>query len=121
MHSMAQTGQSPADARAARDSFVGNTMVAARAAADSGDREGALKKFGEAMHPVMDSSSPMHTDANGNPKVWSGIGDAWGHSPTYFIGNETSVDLTLVRCDSQSVQMNSILHLYVPAATSTHD
>jgi len=107
MHSMAQTGQSPADARAARDSFVGNTMVAARAAADSGDREGALKKFGEAMHPVMDSSSPMHTDANGNPKVWSGIGDAWGHSPTDFIGNETSGDLTPEILESQSARINS--------------
>lgn len=45
------------------------------------------------MHPLMDSSSPMHVDAFGNPKIWN----PWwpfGHSPTDWIGNETVFDLT---------------------------
>src|SRR5690606_5679458 len=107
MHSMAREGQSTADATAMIRKFVGETMVEARDAADSGDRDTALKLFGEAMHPVMDSSSAMHTDSNGNTREWRGLRDAWGHSPTDRIGKETSRHLTPEIMDSQSKRMNS--------------
>ena len=107
MHSMAREGQSSDDAKSMRRNFIGTTMVEARNAADSGDRATALKLFGEAMHPVMDSSSPEHTDSNGNPAVWRGMEDAWGHSPTDWIGNETSSDLTPEILGSQSSRINS--------------
>lgn len=106
MHSMAQDGQSPAVARKLRDDFIAATLKDAKKAADHGDRSDALRLFGEAMHPVMDSSSPEHTDKNGNPKIWRGVRDAWGHSPTDWVGNETSKDLTPAILKSQSAVIN---------------
>jgi RHS repeat-associated protein len=107
MHSMARVGQRAQAAKTMRDDFIGATMVAARRAADAGNRAAALTLFGEAMHPAMDSSSPEHTDANGNPRVWRGLRDAPGHSPTDWIGNETSKDLTREILASQSRRINS--------------
>nr|WP_223629349.1 RHS repeat-associated core domain-containing protein [Thermomonas beijingensis] len=110
-HSMAQEGQSGADAIKQRDSFIGKTMVAARGAADQGDRQGALKLLGQALHPVMDSSSPEHTNSDGTPKEWKGaVGstlDGQRHSPTDFIGNETSSDITSAIYKSQDQRLNN--------------
>ena len=107
MHSMARVGQTPQNAQRMRDDFVRATMSAARQQADAGNRAAALTLFGEAMHPVMDSSSPEHTDANGNPRVWRGLRDAPGHSPTDWLGNETSKDLTKQILETQSSRINS--------------
>lgn len=110
-HSMAQEGQSGSDAIKQRDSFIGKTMVAARDAADQGDRQGALKLLGQALHPVMDSSSPEHTNSDGTPKEWKGaVGstlDGQRHSPTDFIGNETSSDITPAINKSQDQRLNN--------------
>lgn len=27
--------------------------------------------FGEAIHPLMDATSPYHTDASGQPRTWN--------------------------------------------------
>src|SRR5205085_2267622 len=94
-HSMRERGESIQSALAKRDQFVNDSLKQARAAHQAGDHAGALKKLGEGLHPLMDSSSPMHTDASGNPKEWAGfLRSGWGHSPTDFIGKETSNQLT---------------------------
>ena len=49
--------------------------------------------MGEALHPIMDSSSPMHTDSSGNPKEWNPW-NPWGHSPNDSIGSERKQDIT---------------------------
>jgi uncharacterized protein RhaS with RHS repeats len=107
-HSMAKEGQSGADALKGRDKFIGETMVAARKANETGDRDKALKLFGEAMHPVMDSASPMHTTEDGKPREWTGMDtNAVGHSPTDWLGNETSSDITSDVTKSQNARIGA--------------
>lgn len=60
----------------------------------------ALFLFGVAIHPLMDMTSPAHTDANGNPIPWCGDLGCSGnrkqvlqHSPNESIGHETVRDL----------------------------
>ena len=59
----------------------------------------AIKLLGIAVHPIMDWSSPMHTDPRGNPIEWRGITSGWGHSPGApydpwnGLGNENLADI----------------------------
>lgn len=115
MHSMAQKSESSKDAISARDKFIDKTIGEARAELHAGakGREGALVKLGEALHPIMDSSSPSHTDADGNPKVWDfdpfslSTYDVLGeHSPTDFMGDETSKHITPEIYKSQKILLN---------------
>ena len=75
MHSMlnGETNQSPDEAGQKMNAFVEQLLREARALVLSGDREMALIKLGQAMHPVMDRSSPAHTDDLGNPAAWNGL------------------------------------------------
>jgi RHS repeat-associated protein len=100
-HAMAMPGQSSADAIAATHAFESQMIAAAQAAAAAGDRQSALQYLAQAMHPMMDSSSPAHTDDNGNPITYSDpslLADWWnGHSgPDMPIigGKETIYGLT---------------------------
>lgn len=52
-----------------------------------------MDALGEALHPIMDSTSPMHTDNNGNPNVWNPY-YPFGYSPNDKIGNETISEIT---------------------------
>ena len=52
----------------------------------------ALRDLGVALHPVMDMTSPAHTDQNGNPRVWNG--NPIGHSPYEWIPGETKANIT---------------------------
>ena len=108
-HAMRLAGQSPADAKAETQRFVNDKLSQAGAAQQAGDHAGALKNFGEAVHPIMDSSSPMHTNADGNPKPYYGIiSGLLGHSPSDLIGGrETSRELTPSILSSQSVLINA--------------
>jgi hypothetical protein len=88
MHSMAQEGQAIAEAIRRRNEFINRTLDEARCFAEAGDRNAALDLLGQAAHPIMDWSSPMHTNPDGTPGVWN----PWwpfGHSPNDSIGNET--------------------------------
>jgi hypothetical protein len=69
-HAMAIPGTSPEDAIAATQSFIQRQIKAARFAACRGARESALFLLGQALHAIMDSSSPAHTDASGNEIEW---------------------------------------------------
>jgi len=52
---------------------AGNLQVAAKQL-NAGVRSQAMFSFGLAMHPLMDQTSPAHTDANGNALAWCGLG-----------------------------------------------
>ena len=93
VHSMRRKEQSSADAIAERDGFIQDTLAKARTAAESGNCDAAMDALGEALHPIMDSTSPMHTDNNGNPNVWNPY-YPFGHSPNDKIGNETISEIT---------------------------
>jgi hypothetical protein len=66
--------QSAEDAKGQTDALIGRLLDKARAEAAAGDRAAALHDLGVAMHPMMDRTSSHHTDANGLPKVWRGMG-----------------------------------------------
>jgi hypothetical protein len=103
---MASSGQSPSDATKARDQFVAEKLLQAKQSVQKDCDQGeALRLFGEAAHPMMDSSSPEHTDKSGNPRVWN---PAWpfGHSPNEWIGSETASNLTPQILASQKTMLN---------------
>ena len=81
LHSMRDPGQSPQSAIQERNHFVASRLGEAHELELSGDHAGALRAFGEAIHPEMDRTSPAHTDENGNPRVWVPLpGPAGAHS-----------------------------------------
>lgn len=71
IHSMRSSDESSQAAMQERDAFVDGKLAEARGLLGSGDYVGALGAFGEAIHPLMDATSPFHTDASGDPMVWS--------------------------------------------------
>lgn len=72
MHSMRDgaLNQTPAAALAQRDQYIAATMTVATNQLQAGQSDQALFTFGAAMHPIMDMTSPAHTDADGNPIAW---------------------------------------------------
>jgi hypothetical protein len=96
LHSMRQKGEEAAVALQKRDKFVEATLKNARSLARRGQCEAALKLLGEALHPLMDASSPPHRDADGNPAVWDtkNLKEVARHSPTEASGEETARHLT---------------------------
>jgi len=103
LHSMTQKGQTTADAIQMRDAAI-NLMMTNAIAAET--RDDSLRVFGEAMHPVMDFSSPMHTTQNDEPRVWNPW-NPFGHSPTDWIGKETVSHLTPEILSEQSTLLNN--------------
>jgi hypothetical protein len=93
---MRSAGQSVEEAKRLRDEFVLNTLKQARNSFDAGNKRQALVLFGEAIHPVMDYSSSLHTDQDGNPIEWKGLHhtSSWAHSPFEFWGKETAKSIT---------------------------
>jgi RHS repeat-associated protein len=75
MHAMSDgdTGQTAADAQSATRQFIAQSMSDATRGLDDGFRNVAMWNFGVAMHPVMDYSSPAHTDRHGDPIPWCGL------------------------------------------------
>jgi len=73
-HSMRDgtTNQSPAEAKEIRDNFVQAEMRAVQSQINAGAHDQAMGTFGVAIHPLMDSTSFLHTDKNGDPKPWCG-------------------------------------------------
>lgn len=107
MHAMRQKDQLPADAIELTNRFIAERIATARQYAQAGNRKCALIALGQAMHPVMDASSPMHRTSDGQPKIWN----PWwpfGHSPNDEIGNETIWDLTPAILQQQKVELNAL-------------
>ena len=107
LHSMRQRDESVVDALGLRDKFIVDTLVEARRLARSGERNAALDKLGEACHPIQDSSSPMHTTPNNDPREWNPLWP-FGHSPDEHIGKETVKDLTPEILIRQKVLLNNL-------------
>lgn len=107
-HSMRRVGQDSKDAIKDRDTFISETLEKARKLAhgECPDRDAALKLLAEALHPIMDSSSPLHTDDQGNPKEWAWY-KAKGHSPNDSVGAERVQDLTQAIVRSQKERLNA--------------
>ena len=74
MHSMKNPFQSGAEAIAERDAFVDSRLADARSFEAAGHHDQALAAFGEAIHPLMDSTSPEHTNGDGSPRTWNLMG-----------------------------------------------
>jgi hypothetical protein len=106
MHSMRLKNQTVGKATGLMNQFIADKLNKAREFAQCGNRNAALDLLGEALHPLMDSSSPMHVDADSNPKVWN----PWwpfGHSPNESIGDETVKEVTLQILQQQQPLLNN--------------
>jgi hypothetical protein len=109
LHSMRATGQSADAAIAARDAFIDQTIIQAQQLNQAGDRNGALTALGQALHPIMDASSPLHTTPEGQPRLWSfgtALQPPW-HSPNELVGSETASSLTRAILDQQRSALNN--------------
>jgi len=75
MHAMRNgtNNQSVFDAMQQTSNFISAEMTSATSEMSAGDVSEAMFTFGMAMHPLMDVTSPAHTDANGNPIPWCGL------------------------------------------------
>jgi RHS repeat-associated protein len=75
MHAMrnGSANQSPDDAKRQTAQFVADQMRGATSVYQAGGNDQAMFLFGVAMHPLMDETSPAHTDAQGNPIPWCGL------------------------------------------------
>jgi hypothetical protein len=89
MHSMSDGNGSegPNLAKYERDRFVQQQMSNAQTVLNAGGRSQAMFIFGVAMHPLMDMTSPAHTDAQGNPIPWCGL--TGGCSQTHLHGGDS--------------------------------
>jgi uncharacterized protein RhaS with RHS repeats len=78
MHAMSDgtANQSPSAAQNQTASFVAANMKVANSQYKAGATSQAMFTFGLAMHPLMDVTSPAHTDQNGNPIPWCGTNPA---------------------------------------------
>src|SRR5262249_29400881 len=92
MHSMRAPWQSPQEALHIRDQFIELTLSQASGAWVAGNYGQAIDLLAEALHPIMDSTSLLHTNSNGDPLVWNGLRsvDDYFHSPGDWWGAETS-------------------------------
>ena len=107
---MRADGQSAAQAITARNIFIEQTIVQAQQLNQAGDTGGALNALGQALHPIMDSSSPVHTTADGQPRLWARSTMFAGHSPFdcgLLCGSEQTRNLTPAILDQQRGALNT--------------
>jgi RHS repeat-associated protein len=69
-HSMRNIGESAADAIRERENFIHEKLVQAKKCSKAGKRGEALELLGQALHTIMDSSSPLHINPDGTPRLW---------------------------------------------------
>jgi len=86
--------QSGQQARNITAALVAGEMNAATNAMNAGARNQALFTFGIAMHPLMDMTSPAHTDAQGNPIPWCGLAGCGGLSGLEQVNQHSAYDIT---------------------------
>ncbi len=71
LHSMAENGQNPLAQAAGTSEFVENATGAAAGLQATGHHVMAMLELGAAIHPLMDATSPAHTNGNGKPRIWN--------------------------------------------------
>jgi len=110
MHAMRQDGEAVDVQQNKTADFVSTSLAEARSLAAAGKTEAALEKLGEAMHAVMDSASPAHTDAEGNAREWRGFfhPSALEHSPNDLLGSERTQDISPEVFRSQKAILNGM-------------
>ncbi len=84
VHSMLAPNESAAEMQKDRSAYISGKLRSARALLAADDRTGAMFAFGEAIHPLMDATSPYHTDANGKPRTWDS--GNWGAAAVHGVG-----------------------------------
>jgi len=80
-----------------RNTFIEHGLESAQSSWAGGYHDFALSEFGDAIHPIMDLTSPEHTASNGDPITWCwpiGCSGNRGHSPNDWIGKERTQDIT---------------------------
>ena len=107
IHSMRQVGESQAKAIAKRDAFIAQKLSCARKLRLLGDKLGSLENLGEALHALMDSTSPLHVNPT-TGEVYPYKADDpftyYNHSPNDYYGGETVNEVT-----SRILEVNSTL------------
>jgi RHS repeat-associated protein len=99
-HAMSEADETPEQARMRTLGFEYEMLRLSRQLAQMGYTNLALKYLAAGIHPMMDATSPAHTDPCGNAKVWNGYFDfrATEHIPFNFMGlgpgKETLADMT---------------------------
>ena len=89
-HAMAREGQTADQASAAINEFIDRQI---QRAIDAPNRNAALAELSEALHTIMDRNSPLHTDDNGDPIPFTGIGtDLIPHAPWPNWYNREDID-----------------------------
>jgi RHS repeat-associated protein len=68
-HSMRSFYQDPYEAMAQSAIFINNMLKKAKSQINNGHCKEGIESLGQALHTIMDSSSPLHV-ANGIPKPW---------------------------------------------------
>jgi len=68
---MQEAGQNSLAQAAGTAEFVENATGAAAGLQATGHHAMAMIELGMAIHPLMDATSPAHTDAHGKPRVWN--------------------------------------------------
>jgi RHS repeat-associated protein len=96
MHSMSdgEHNQSASDAKDIRDRFIANMLHVAAIQMKEGFHNQALASFGAAIHPVMDLTSPAHTDSQGNPIPWCGMTGCGGLAGLEQVNQHSAFDIT---------------------------
>jgi RHS repeat-associated protein len=93
-HYMAMRGQSADAAIAGANAWTSWYEQDAQDAWNDKDYDDAMFTLGQSIHPVMDSTSPMHVNLKtGKPKTWPTAGNAPFHSPFEGLGFE---DITMI-------------------------
>ena len=109
LHSLRAEGQSAAQAITVRNIFIEERIVQAQRLYQADNAGGALEALGQALHPIMDASSPMHTTADGQPRLWT-PSTMLGHSPFdcgRLCGGEQTRNLTPGILDQQRDALNT--------------
>jgi RHS repeat-associated protein len=100
-HYLRSPGQDPGEARQRSLTYLHQEAVLSARAFSGGNDAAGLHHFANAGHMITDMTSPKHRDANGMPAEYrTDLGGALanavrqGHSPTDWIGGETTAQLT---------------------------
>jgi len=96
MHAMSNgnANQSALAAETQTAAFITAESRAVQTEVASGYWNQAIFEFGIAMHPVMDMTSPAHTDVNGNPIPWCGMGGCGGVAGLEQVAQHSVADVT---------------------------
>jgi len=97
-HAMRVPGQSVEDAQKAMNKFIDEKIQQYKKLLAQGDEKGAYFALGEAMHPLMDSTSPTHQGFQiwyglDSPRhIWDGYVHSSGETLDVFNSNRKFID-----------------------------